>query len=652
MEWAYELINGFKTGDARATRRSCARAATSSCRSSTPTASTPRAPPAPAPARRRPRRVDRPTPRYIVAGTANGGEYRRKNCRVDEHRGAATARTSAGLAEPGIDPNRNYGGLWGGPGAEHRRPPTQTYRGPGAVLRARDAQHPVARLAQPGDDADHQPHDGRPRAARARPAVLGDPIDENRGYKALGDDDGARERLLQPEGLRALRHDRDDRGLELQRHRRLRLHVRDLLRRPELRRPATATTRRSTRASRRWSRSGTGTSPQSNHVDRPRQERRERRSACRRTTTARATARRTTSPPRARSTRRATASSRATRPAGATLRLTKAFKTETYPQAAGRRDAKPLDSSTTSSRRCYDVAGVGHVPLAHQPVDAADRRQGPRARRRRARRARRRRSRPTEAGTVPCTPVLVCAAGNDDQHVRPSRRARASTTARSASASSGTTQASDYDLKIYRPGASADSTRTRSRSSAAARRPTSRRSRSSSPTGEYLIRVANVNAASSRGAARSPTRAPSRSQPGKTETWTLTCEVGGQVLQTTQVLIDRGEVKQPDLGACDRRVPAQLDGRARPAGAGTPPRRRPRPRACRSRGFRSVVRARARPAASRLGFARAVQRPVTVDVFQQSVGRRVIGERLVARYTNRARSFTWNGQGQPAAAAR
>jgi hypothetical protein len=31
-------------------------------------------------------------------------------------------------------------------------------------------------------------------------------------------------------------------------------------------------------------------------------------------------------------------------------------------------------------------------------------------------------------------------------------------------------------------------------------------------------------------------------------------------------------------------------------------------------------------------------------VFQQSRGRRVIGERLVARYTNRTRSFVWNGR--------
>ena len=36
---------------------------------------------------------------------------------------------------------------------------------------------------------------------------------------------------------------------------------------------------------------------------------------------------------------------------------------------------------------------------------------------------------------------------------------------------------------------------------------------------------------------------------------------------------------------------------------------------------------------------------MTVDVFQQSRGRRVTGERLVARFTNKSRSFTWKGRG-------
>ena len=54
------------------------------------------------------------------------------------------------------------------------------------------------------------------------------------------------------------------------------------------------------------------------------------------------------------------------------------------------------------------------------------------------------------------------------------------------------------------------------------------------------------------------------------------------------------------------------------------------------------VRPRGRGAV--LGFERRVSAPVTVDVFQQSIGRRVTGERLVARFTGRESSVRWNGR--------
>ena len=66
--------------------------------------------------------------------------------------------------------------------------------------------------------------------------------------------------------------------------------------------------------------------------------------------------------------------------------------------------------------------------------------------------------------------------------------------------------------------------------------------------------------------------------------------------------------------------------------------------ACRPQvGFRSASVA-ARGRALRLRFRRAVRRPVTADVFRQTAGRTVLGERLVARFPGRARSFTWNGR--------
>ena len=48
--------------------------------------------------------------------------------------------------------------------------------------------------------------------------------------------------------------------------------------------------------------------------------------------------------------------------------------------------------------------------------------------------------------------------------------------------------------------------------------------------------------------------------------------------------------------------------------------------------------------AARLRFTRRVPAGVQVDIFQQSIGRRVTGERLLARFTNRLESFRWNGK--------
>ena len=136
-------------------------------------------------------------------------------------------------------------------GAARARTPTrstQTYRGPAPFSEpeSRNVQWLVS--AQPGDVADHQPHDRRPRAARARPGRGRRSGRREPRLQGARRRDGQAQRLLQPEGLRALRHDRHDRGLELQRDRRLRLHVRALLRRARTTRPATATSRPSTRA--------------------------------------------------------------------------------------------------------------------------------------------------------------------------------------------------------------------------------------------------------------------------------------------------------------------------------------------------------------------------------------------------------------------
>jgi hypothetical protein len=47
----------------------------------------------------------------------------------------------------------------------------------------------------------------------------------------------------------------------------------------------------------------------------------------------------------------------------------------------------------------------------------------------------------------------------------------------------------------------------------------------------------------------------------------------------------------------------------------------------------------------RLGFRRFARRPVRIDVFQVSQGRRVISERLAARFKARSKAVTWKGRG-------
>ena len=61
-------------------------------------------------------------------------------------------------------------------------------------------------------------------------------------------------------------------------------------------------------------------------------------------------------------------------------------------------------------------------------------------------------------------------------------------------------------------------------------------------------------------------------------------------------------------------------------------------------GFRATT-ARGRGAGRlALGFSRTSPAPVDVDVFQQSAGRRILGERLVARFRGRTTNVAWNGR--------
>jgi hypothetical protein len=59
--------------------------------------------------------------------------------------------------------------------------------------------------------------------------------------------------------------------------------------------------------------------------------------------------------------------------------------------------------------------------------------------------------------------------------------------------------------------------------------------------------------------------------------------------------------------------------------------------------FRSAA-VRPRGRGLRFSFRRRVNRPVSVDVFQVSAGRRVLGQRRVARFPGRSGAFAWSGR--------
>jgi hypothetical protein len=127
MEWAYELILGYRNNDAQ-TRRLVETTRTIVVPVVNPDGFN----------------ASREAGELYGAGDGRGGtaddetinilthpnEYRRKNCRFPAGDGGSCLQPAFGLASAGVDPNRNYGGFWGGPGASGD-PTNETYWGPG-----------------------------------------------------------------------------------------------------------------------------------------------------------------------------------------------------------------------------------------------------------------------------------------------------------------------------------------------------------------------------------------------------------------------------------------------------------------------------------------------------------------------------------------
>ncbi len=71
------------------------------------------------------------TAEFLLAGAAQPNEYRRKNCRFPVGPAAGSCiGADTGLLGHGVDPNRNYGAFWGGNGSTNTYV-QQDYRGPG-----------------------------------------------------------------------------------------------------------------------------------------------------------------------------------------------------------------------------------------------------------------------------------------------------------------------------------------------------------------------------------------------------------------------------------------------------------------------------------------------------------------------------------------
>ncbi|MBA2580486.1 MAG: zinc carboxypeptidase [Thermoleophilaceae bacterium] len=121
-------------------------------------------------------------PQNIATWLATG-EYKRKNCRDGNSDRALCTGAATGL---GTDPNRNYAGFWGGPGAGTTLT-DETYRGPAPFSEpeTRNVREFVSRRQVTTLISNHTFSN-----LVLRPPGLaseGPPPDEDRGYKALGD---------------------------------------------------------------------------------------------------------------------------------------------------------------------------------------------------------------------------------------------------------------------------------------------------------------------------------------------------------------------------------------------------------------------------------------------------------------------------------
>jgi hypothetical protein len=657
MEWAYELINGYKAGNARvvnileksrnivvpivnpdgfnASREAGAASGGDGGRNEAV-----------------------PDTAYLVGGAGNGGEYRRKNCRLPDNSEAANCATSAGLAEFGVDPNRNYGGLWGGPGADSGAGPTgltaQTYRGPSPFsepetrnIKALVGSNEVTTLI-----TNHTTAGLLLRAPGL--AELGDPVDENRGYKALGDAMAKENGYFSQKSFELYDTTGTTEDWTYNTAGGFGFTFEVYCGKPNYNtgdcddpafHPLFAT----------QAMEYEGQSDQANHVKDPGFD--EDKSPFGTAPGFDGRGNREAYFIAAESTINEARHSvlEGDAPAGVTLRIKKQFKTETFPQPQKEGEDKPIlfDDKLEAT---YTVDSSGkfrwHVNPSTRPIVAKGRGElnpgdptpprkstgGPQG------------SSETEDGPddgaavpSPAPPdTTTTASYNDHPFTIPTDgRPNSSANVRVVWGSPAT----DWDIELFEDrngdgksnagdksvGVSAQGATSEEETGVVGTRTAEGKIRLT-PGKKYVLRVSNF-AAVEPYEVTVTYNAPDPFVAAQRETYTMTCEANGRVLDTQQVFVDRGEVKPVDLGGGCAKSAA---GAVAVAAALAEP-------CVGTAGFASVS-VKARGKGAQLGFDRKVNNPVTVSVFQQSVGKRVIGERLVARFTNRSTAFSWNGR--------
>ena len=253
-------------------------------------------------------------------------------------------------------------------------------------------------------------------------------------------------------------------------------------------------------------------------------------------------------------------------PAGARLRLTKTFKTETFPQPP---DEQPIlfdDKLET----VYDIGSDGRVrwhvnpstrPLVAKETGVPDPGEpSPPMTQTGGVAGSSTTEDDPDDGATPAGDPVGGANSNDPAHYNdhpitvPSTGDNATMSVRV----SWTSPASDWDVKLYEDtNGDAKSQNDEPVVGTSQTGPGNVEEVSASgrprlqPGKKYVLRVNNFAATESYDV-EITFEPPLPLKPAQVESYTLTCEVGGKVLDTQQVQIDRGQVKQLDLSVCAR----------------------------------------------------------------------------------------------------